>query len=103
MLLDNCRAIMLFSSLLLVPQGRAQSAGVPARFEVATIKVNPSCLPTGTQWSPLRLHAECVTLEDLIRTSYVGYPDGISFNTHVTTSEVSGGPSWVRSEHYDID
>lgn len=103
MLLDESRAIMLCSCLLLVPCGRAQSSSVPARFEVAAIKVNPSCSPNGFQRSPGTLHIECVTLEELIKASYASYADGITFNEHAHTAEVAGGPAWVTSEHYAID
>jgi uncharacterized protein (TIGR03435 family) len=55
------------------------------------------------QVSPLRLHIDCATLEGLIILSYVEYPDGVSYNAHAQRAEVSGGPAWVRSEHYSID
>ena len=98
----KCTLIVLLSSLLLVQHGRAQSSGVPARFEVAAIKIDPSCSPK-QQLSPLTLHIECVTLEEIIKASYVAYADGATYNGDSKAAVVSGGPAWVRSEHYTID
>jgi uncharacterized protein (TIGR03435 family) len=49
------------------------------------------------------LHLECVTLEEIIKASYVAYADGVTYNDHSKAAVVSGGPTWVRSEHYTID
>jgi len=78
--------------------GSAQSAPMPtlpttASFEVASIKPNHS----GDQrffvsWQPGRFNATGMTVKFLITTAY-----------HVKDFQVSGGPSWVNSERYDID
>jgi uncharacterized protein (TIGR03435 family) len=62
-------------------------------YEVASIKPNKS----GTNmvrlmFNPSGLSATNVTLGMLIRTAY-----GIEEN------QISGGPSWLKSEHYDVD
>ncbi|HEX8879062.1 MAG TPA: TIGR03435 family protein [Candidatus Acidoferrum sp.] len=62
-------------------------------YEVASIKPNKS----GTNmirlmFTPSGLGATNVTLGMLIRTAY-----GIEEN------QISGGPSWLKSDHYDID
>ncbi|HEX2663074.1 MAG TPA: TIGR03435 family protein [Candidatus Acidoferrum sp.] len=62
-------------------------------YEVASIKPNRS----GTNmirfmFNPSGLSGTNVTLAMLIRTAY-----GIEEN------QISGGPSWLKSEHYDVD
>jgi uncharacterized protein (TIGR03435 family) len=108
-MLNTCWSALLVGCLLLAPCSHAQSKNEPTafgRFEVATIKrTNLNCLggavPPVTS-SGGRLTAECVTLEQLIRTSYTTTDAGTP-NPHSNRVEVSGGPEWVRSDYYSIN
>jgi hypothetical protein len=81
------------------PQGLAQStttepSGAKPKFEVASIKLDKSdgrnvmlgVSPGG------RFHAKNVTLTLLIEMAY-----------NVKDSQLTGGPKWISSEHYDIE
>ncbi len=78
--------------------GSAQSttsSAVPtsAAFEVASIKPNHSGERRFfVSWQPGRFNATGMTLKFLITMAY-----------DVKDFQVSGGPSWVNSERYDID
>jgi uncharacterized protein (TIGR03435 family) len=62
-------------------------------YEVASIKPNKSDTNmVRLMFTPSGLSATNVTLGMLIRTAY-----GIEEN------QISGGPSWLKSDHYDID
>ena len=62
-------------------------------YEVASIKPNKSDTDmVRFMFNPSGLSATNVTLGMLIRTAY-----GIEEN------QISGGPSWLKSDHYDID
>ena len=72
---------------------QSPDAALSYEFEVASIKPNKS----GTNmirlmFTPSGLSGTNVTLAMLIRTAY-----GVEEN------QISGGPSWLKSDHYDID
>ncbi len=73
----------------------AQASTLPtsASFEVASIKPNHSGdRRFFVSWQPGRFNANGMTLKFLITMAY-----------DVKEFQVSGGPSWVNSERYDID
>lgn len=73
---------------------QAQAPTAPARFEVASIKLNSGAgarsltqpLPGG------RLRVENQSLRALIRAAY-----------QIQGFQISGGPSWIASDRYDIE
>ena len=89
--------------------GYAQST---PKFEVVSIRLNPSCGGrggdsgggTGTQdTSPGRLALNCVSVADLIQSAYVTFANGHS-NPKWSAPPFSGGwPGWITSDRYDIN
>ncbi|HEX7362621.1 MAG TPA: M56 and DUF3738 domain-containing protein, partial [Bryobacteraceae bacterium] len=85
--------------LMNAPEGRAQttaaeSSGAKPKFEVASIKPDKSGgrnVMLGVSRGG-RFHAENVTLKLLIEMAY-----------RVKDSQLTGGPNWINSEHYDIE
>ena len=79
------------------PQIRAQSipatdARLPS-FEVASVKPNHSVVTRPVVWfRPGRLTVTGATLKLLIPIAY-----------HIEDYQVSGGPTWINSERYDIE
>jgi uncharacterized protein (TIGR03435 family) len=86
-------AILCFAGVL--------SAQPPLRpaFEVATIKPNPNCTPSGGAPTPGRLDIKCTTLRELIRGAY-----GIFAGEKIASRmlDVVGGPSWLDSDRFDL-
>jgi len=82
--------ILLTGIVGLCPVAPAQTA---SQFEVATIKPNPGDNPysSGLNTQHGRLNAQNVTLKRCIMGAY-----GVGPN------QVSGGPSWVSSQSFDI-
>jgi uncharacterized protein (TIGR03435 family) len=79
-----------------------QSAGVADRptFEVASVKPNHSGDTGGHLGIPAgRFTATNVTLKELIKFAYKGNQGGFSLRD----DQVSGGPSWMASDKFDID
>ena len=81
----------IFPTLLLALTGITAAQG--AAFEVASIKLHPE--PITVSQDPTirgsRVTATASTLLDLVTTAYAMRYD-----------QVSGGPAWVNSTHYDI-
>jgi uncharacterized protein (TIGR03435 family) len=92
---------IFFTALLLVSciSSQAQSAPVPARFEVATIRLNTECIGGGghEQLSPGRYSVECVSLRDYIRVAF-----GSGRGPTAQRPQVLGGPGWLDTDRYDI-
>jgi uncharacterized protein (TIGR03435 family) len=87
-------AILFLTGLL-----SAQPPQRPA-FEVATIKLNPSCTPSGgPPPSPGRLDIKCSNLRELIRGAY-----GIFAGEKIASRmmDVVGGPGWLDSDRFDL-
>lgn len=88
------KMLALFIPLVLAPSLFAQQpAGTPA-FEVATIKPvesNPKSARFIVMEGPHRFVEKDYTLKLLIAAAY-----------NLNPKAVSGGPSWIESEHYDI-
>ena len=86
--------LVLLASLGLQAQGQAA-----ARFEVATIRLDPDCSGgTHEQQSPGRFGVLCVSLRDVIRVAY----RDVEGPTPGRLPEVLGGPRWIDSDRYDI-
>src|SRR5260370_11687319 len=66
----------------------------PASFEVASIKLHPGpiTLSSDPAIRGARVTATASTLRDLITSAY-----------HVRYDQLSGGPGWMSSEHYDVE
>jgi uncharacterized protein (TIGR03435 family) len=79
---------------LTAPSLRAQATEARPAFEVASVKVNASGAGLWRIYPPSgnRFRATNVTLDQLIQTSYRLLP-----------FQVSGGPSWLNSERFDIE
>jgi uncharacterized protein (TIGR03435 family) len=70
---------------------------------VASIKLNPDCgsfRGGKVPFSPGRLSMECTTLQNLIQAAYGFFANGVSLNQE--TLDITGGPGWVQSDHYDL-
>jgi uncharacterized protein (TIGR03435 family) len=79
----------LAAALAVLSQGRAQS---PA-FEVVSIKPNHAGQGVMMRRSPGgKLSASNITVKFLLQEAY-----------GVKESQISGGPGWIDSEHYDIE
>ncbi len=63
-------------------------------FEVASIKPHPGIVTFSSDPSVKgnRVTGTASTLLDMITTAY-----------HVRYDQISGGPGWIRSDHYDLD
>jgi uncharacterized protein (TIGR03435 family) len=81
-------AQMLVACLLIAGSAHGQT------FEVASIKPHPGVITYSADPSVKgnRVTATASTLLDMITTAY-----------HVRYDQVSGGPSWVNSDHFDLD
>ena len=89
-------AAPLLVGLLHVPEMRAQNGG-PAKFEVASVKENNSPDVRGGNFQTQpggRLTVTNIPLYAMITWVY-GVP--------MQSMRMSGGPSWIRSTHYDIE
>jgi bla regulator protein BlaR1 len=108
------------------PSIRAQSlaAGTPG-FEVASIKPcdrgdvsggrGAGGGNVGIKWSPGRLHAECMTLDSLVRDAYIRYADGKPWpvavvgrrlspvSSRLLAQTIKGSPAWIKSDRYSIE
>lgn len=83
---------------------QAKAADRP-KFEVASIKLDKTCdgrvgHDTPPVVSPGRLQMKCLSLERLIQFAYVSFANGVRFSRQVL--EITGGPSWIRSDQYDL-
>src|ERR1700683_570207 len=94
--------IFLINAISATP-GRAQTPAARPRFEVASVKRNTSCggrRGGGGAPPPASTPMECATLQTLIENAYCIFADGVSMNRK--SIEISGGPSWILSDTYDI-
>jgi uncharacterized protein (TIGR03435 family) len=75
----------------------AQSPAPRPQFEVASVKPSgpvDAAHCSGDRASPGRLKINCDTLQELIQAAYGGA---------YGASQLSGGPAWITSDHYDIE
>ena len=95
-------AIAVIAGLAL-PIAAAQSTADQPHFDVAVIKRVSGPCAGGQDAMPAhgRLHIPCVTLQNLIQVAYGVLADGK--NLKMNMLEVSGGPSWVQSDFYELD
>jgi hypothetical protein len=75
----------------LAPRWIAFAQAAPPFFEVASIKPNSHPVAFGMSDDPDRFNGSYVTLLDLMKRAY-----------GVDLSRISGGPSWVSSDRYDV-
>lgn len=87
--------------LLNAPNSHAQSPAARPAFEVASVKLDTGCGNgrAGTLQPPGKLNLECITLLNLIRTTFA-YAKGSGMN--YTRIQILGGPDWIDSDQYDI-
>jgi uncharacterized protein (TIGR03435 family) len=87
-------APVLIALVNAAPSQGPMKKGVPARrsFETASIKASAADARSFSISGTQRLEAKNASLRDLIRVAY-----------HVRDFQISGGPAWIDSEHYDID
>ncbi len=105
--------VALIAVLAMPATSRAQSPTETALpYDVAVIKPNSTCAngadggrAGGTAPrinSPGRLELRCRTLADLIKMAYVQFAGGQRAFT-IGDASISGGPSWIYSERFDIE
>src|SRR5579864_7684865 len=79
--------------MLSVPRSGAQSPEGRSEFEVASVKQNTSGDSNRLiRPSDGRLSVTNMTLKDLLTFAY-----------QVRDFQISGGPGWINSDHYDIE
>jgi uncharacterized protein (TIGR03435 family) len=93
---------LVFMCVMSATPSRAQTPAARPRFEVASVKRNLSCggRRGGGPPTPGRLTMECATPQTMIENAYAIFADGLTMSSR--TIEISGGPSWMLSETYDI-
>jgi uncharacterized protein (TIGR03435 family) len=108
------RATVIAFTLLtgLAARPDAQAPSPRPSFEVASIKLNKAgggkgsttSVGTGDVLRPQgdRLLTRNATLRTIIRYAY-GEPNGEDFVVSLEANRVIGGPSWIRSDAFDID
>lgn len=81
---------------LLILLGAALLSHAQTKFEAASVKPSdPASAQRGTVVDPGRFAATGVALIDLIRYAY-------GFDSLASQSQVSGGPSWIATNRFDI-
>jgi uncharacterized protein (TIGR03435 family) len=93
--------LALLAGLFSAPNCHSQPVVTRPEFEVASVKLHPNCdaRTRGVGVSPGRLNLSCVSLRNLIQTSYGGF-NGPSLNP--TPPQVLGGPAWLDTDLYDV-
>jgi uncharacterized protein (TIGR03435 family) len=87
--------LSLLICTLNAPRSHAQS------FEVASVKPSgpvDAAHCSGDDVSPGRLKIQCDTVQDLIKGAYGVFKNGVP-----QPLQISGGPAWINSDHYDIE
>ena len=107
-------AVAGMAALALVASAQSQSPAAKPKFEVAAIRLSKDCdggggatksvspLGRSDTSSPGRLSVNCATVMGLIQQAYVRYANG-RLNQVDGSAPISGGPSWINSERYDIN
>jgi uncharacterized protein (TIGR03435 family) len=98
----NCR---IYAVLCVTLSCAAQSPDARPRFEVVSVKRNPSGCEHGRGGSgtppPGRLRVSCIALKDLIQAAYGTFANGPTPAPFVP--DVIGAPDWVDTDLYDLD
>ena len=93
------RITLCLISVPVVSLGIQAQEQAPARFEVASIRLDPECGGGAReQQSPGKFGVLCVSLRDVIRVAY-GSVEGPAPGR---LPEVLGGPGWIDTDRYDI-
>src|SRR5581483_5002217 len=82
----------------------AQESAPKIQFEVASVKLDPSCAQNrggGDMPRAGRLTQRCTTVENLIQIAYVILANGATPN--MKNVEITGAPAWARSDLYSIN
>src|SRR5580658_4715292 len=107
-------AVAGMAALALVASAQSQSPAAKPKFEVAAIRLSKDCdggggatksvspLGRSDTSSPGRLSVNCATVMGLIQQAYVRYANG-RLNQVDGSAPISGGPSWINSERYDVN
>jgi uncharacterized protein (TIGR03435 family) len=94
--LEICAAVTMMA-----PDSAAQS------FEVASIKPckDPTQVNRGGRGNstPGRLNINCRSLMGVIQEAYLKYAGGHANPTWVYDVPIEGGPSWIRTERFDLN
>jgi uncharacterized protein (TIGR03435 family) len=104
-IVQNLLVFALVIGILNSTRSQAQTPALPPHFEVASIRPNSiqdfeHCAGDGP--SPGRLTSKCATLQSLIQQAYGAFGDG-RMPIVPKTIPISGGPSWIGADHFDID
>jgi uncharacterized protein (TIGR03435 family) len=81
---------VFFASNILLPEAVTQQQELPS-FEVASVKPRSGARVYATATAPDRFHTPDTTLQQLIQ---------YAFNIH--DFQMVGGPTWIRSERFDV-
>lgn len=93
------RFTLFFISVPVLSLGIQAQQQASARFEVASIRLDPDCGGGAReQQSPGRFGVLCVSLRDVIRVAY----GGVEGPAPGRLPEVLGGPRWIDTDRYDI-
>ena len=85
--------ILVVGILIFNPwSGKAQSPALPPRFETALIELSAGSGKASTSWSRRELKVKNASLQNLIQMAY-----------QVRDFQISRGPAWINSDHYDIE
>lgn len=105
-------AVPVLVGVIGTPTIRAQSAAARPKFDVASIRAcKPGEIGGGGRPgsgstngpSPGRLEMPCFTVEHLIETAYVEFPNGRRQpDLNFRPLPIEGGPAWVHSDNYQI-
>src|ERR1700722_12673847 len=84
-------------------RSHAQSPTLPPQFEVASIKASGTLdgAHCADAPSPGRFMMRCATVQSLIQSAYGTFANGPA--PVPKQLQISGGPSWLNSERYDIE
>src|SRR5580658_7636377 len=104
---------LIAAGMAAIAQSQSPAAPIP-KFEVAAIRLSKDCdggggatksvspLGRSESSSPGSLNVNCATVMGLIQQAYVRYANG-RLNQVDGSAPISGGPSWINSERYDIN
>jgi bla regulator protein BlaR1 len=90
------------SPLAQSPQSAPSSTPKWEAVSIRPCKNGEAGFPQGGA-TPGRLRTPCVTLVSLIRSAYIAHVDGQPGPVFVSSAKISGGPSWINSDRYEIN
>lgn len=86
---------------------QAPASGIPVRaeFDVASVKLDKNCPrnnPNGGPPAPGHITMNCTTVKTLIQSAYGALANGKTLDLS-NIPNITGGPSWMESEFYDVN